>query len=469
MPDPLNETESSMADVARILVVDDNPSNIKALRQRLELESHEVLEATDGAAALECVATERPDLVLLDIMMPGMDGFEVCRRIKDLDGVGFVPVIMVTALDARQALVRALDEGADEFVSKPFEPVELMARVRSMLRIRRMYQENTILREEIRAAAGGFVGLIGDSSAMQRIYQILQQVADSRVTVLLTGESGTGKEAVARTMHLRGQRREGRFVAVNCGSLADSLLESELFGHRRGSFSGAVEDRIGLFEAATEGTIFLDEIGETSPAMQTRLLRVLQESEVTPVGETQSRPVNARVIAATNRDLQAEVANGTFREDLFYRLSVFPIHIPPLRDRREDIPALVRHFLERHRDLTGGTTARLTPQAIDALTRYEWPGNVRELENEIERALVLATEDGIVDAGSLSDKLRGAQLPARRRGGKLRDVIADVERELIGDTLAASEGNRSRAAEVLGITRYTLLQKLRQFGLDDSK
>mgnify|MGYP002640188435 CR=1 FL=1 len=461
--------EPARPDAARILVVDDNPSNIKALRQRLELEGYEVLEAADGMAALACAASDRPDLVLLDIMMPGMDGFEVCRRIKELDGAGFVPVIMVTALDTRQALVRALDEGADEFVRKPFEPVELMARVRSMLRIRRMYQENTLLREEIRTASVGSVGLIGDSQAMQRIHQILQQVADSRVTVLLTGESGTGKEAVARTMHQRGQRHEGRFVAVNCGSLSEGLLESELFGHRRGSFSGAVEDRVGLFEAASEGTIFLDEIGETSPSMQTRLLRVLQESEVTPVGETEARPINARVIAATNRDLQAEVANGTFREDLFYRLSVFPIHIPPLRERRDDIPALVRHFLERHRDLTGGTAARLTPQAIDALTRYEWPGNVRELENEIERALVLATDDGIVDAALLSEKISGPAVSvSRRRGGRLRDVVADVERELIGDTLKAHEGNRSRAAEALGITRYTLLQKLRQYGLDES-
>lgn len=457
-----------MADTARILVVDDNPSNLKALRQRLEMDGHSVLEALDGTAALELVKTERPDLVLLDIMMPGMDGFEVCRRIKSLDGAGFIPVIMVTALDAREALVRALDEGADEFVSKPFEAVELMARVRSMLRIRAMYQENTVLREELRTGAAGSSGLIGDSAAMQRIHQVLQQVADSRVTVLLTGESGTGKEAVARAMHSRSSSRPGRFVAVNCGALSEGLLESELFGHRRGAFSGAVEDRVGLFEAAAQGTILLDEIGETSPAMQTRLLRVLQESEVTPVGETQARSVDARVIAATNRDLQAEVADGTFREDLFYRLSVFPIHIPPLRERRDDIPALVRYFLERHSDLSGGQMAKLTPQAIDALVRYEWPGNVRELENEIERALVLATADGVIDAGLLSDKISSATAPGpRRRGGKLRDVVAEVECELIRDTLRASDGNRSRCAEALGITRYTLLQKLRQFGLDD--
>ena len=454
-----------MATSARILVVDDNPSNIKALRQRLELEGHEVLEATEGATAVDLVVSERPDLVLLDIMMPGMDGFEVCRRIKAFDGIGFVPVIMVTALDDRDALVRALGEGADEYVTKPFEPVELMARVGSMLRIRRMYQENTILRDEIRAGWGRFEGLIGDSAAMQRIYQVLQQVADSHVTVLLTGESGTGKEAVARTLHQRGDRSEGRFVAVNCGSLSEGLLESELFGHRRDSFTGAAEDRAGLFEAATGGTVFLDEIGETSPAMQTRLLRVLQESEVTRVGETEARPIDARVIAATNRDLQAEVAEGAFREDLFYRLSVFPIHIPPLRERREDIPALAQHFLQHHLPADGG--ARFTPQAMDALVRYEWPGNVRELENEIERALVLIADDGPIDVPLLSDKLRGDEAATpRRRGRKLRDVVAQVERKLIRETLADSEGNRSRAVEALGITRYTLLQKLRQFGLD---
>lgn len=456
-----------MADSARILIVDDNPSNLKALRQRLEMEGHVVLAADNGVTALALVEAERPDLVLLDIMMPGMDGFEVCRRIKSVPDAGFIPVIMVTALDAREALVRALDEGADEFVSKPFEAVELMARVRSMLRIRRMYQENTVLRDQIRTSATGTPGLIGDSAPMQRIHQVLQQVADSRVTVLLTGESGTGKEAVARALHGCGNRRPGRFVAVNCGALSEGLLESELFGHRRGAFSGAVEDRVGLFEAAAGGTIFLDEIGETSPAMQTRLLRVLQESEVTPVGATEPRAVDARVIAATNRDLQAEVSAGTFREDLFYRLSVFPIHIPPLRERRDDIPALVGHFLERHCDLTNGQPARLTPQAIDALIRYEWPGNVRELENEIERALVLATDDGVVDAALLSDKISATSATGvRRRGGKLRDVVAEVERELIGDTLSSSAGNRSRTAEKLGITRYTLLQKLRQYGLD---
>lgn len=454
-----------MAEPARILVVDDNPSNIKALRQRLVLEGHRVLEALDGTTALQLAADEAPDLVLLDIMMPVMDGFEVCRRIKELDGVGFLPVIMVTALDDRDSLVRALDGGADEYVAKPFEPVELMARVRSMLRIRRMYQENTVLKAQIRAARADR-GLIGDGPAMQAVRRVLQQVADAHVTVLLTGESGTGKEAVARQIHDIGTRREARFVAVNCGALSEGLLESELFGHRRGSFTGASEDRAGLFETAAGGTVFLDEIGETSPAMQTRLLRVLQESEVTRVGETEPRAVDARVIAATNRDLQAEVAAGSFREDLFYRLSVFPIQLPALRERREDIPALARHFLERHA-AAGTSPARLTPEALEALTHYGWPGNVRELENEMERALVVTpsgAEGTVIDVGELSDKVRGTQV--QRRSGRLRDVVADVERELIRDTLDACEGNRSRAAEVLGITRTTLLQKLRQYGLD---
>lgn len=450
-----------MSTSARILVVDDNPSNTKALRQRLELEGHQVDEAASGTQALQRVDDSPPDLVLLDIMMPGMDGFEVCRRLKERRDVGFLPIIMVTALDDREALVRALDEGADEYVRKPFEPVELMARVRSMLRIRRMYQENDELRATIRASRGG--ALIGDGPAMQAVQQLAQQVADRRITVLLTGESGTGKEAVARHIHALGPRREQAFVAVNCGALSEGLLESELFGHRRGAFSGAAEDRAGLFEAATGGTVFLDEIGETSQAMQTRLLRVLQESEVTRVGETEARPVDARVIAATNRDLQAAVADGTFREDLFYRLNVFPIQLPSLRQRREDIPALARHFLERYRE--DEEEIGLTADAVAALAAHDWPGNVRELENEMQRALVVAV-DGRIDRDALSERL-SQQRPATRRRGRLRDVVGDVERELIDATLTECDGNRSKAAGVLGITRTTLLQKLRQYGLDD--
>jgi len=456
-----------VSDAARILVVDDHPSNIKVLRTRLAADGHEVLEATSGAEAIDIAAAESPDLVLLDIMMPGMDGYEVCHRLKEQRGSDFCPIIMVTALTETEALVRGFEAGADEYVTKPFNPVELMARVQSMLRIRRMYQENTYLRQEIEGRFR-FDQLIGESPAMDRIYAVLPKVTQSAVTVLLSGESGTGKEAIARAIHYSGPRKDSRFVAVNCGALAENLLESELFGHRKGSFTGASEDREGLFQAADGGTIFLDEIGETSAGMQTRLLRVLQEGEVTRVGETEPRPVDARVIAATNRDLDAAVREGGFREDLFYRLSVFPLTLPPLRERREDIPLLARHFLERHTAEDENPVRGFSPAAMDALTRYDWPGNVRELENEIERALVLAEAGGAIDAEILSEKVlpRAAAEP-RRRQGKLRDIIADVEREVIDQAREQFGGNKSRMAEHLGITRYTLLQKMREYGLAD--
>jgi len=456
-----------VSDAARILVVDDHPSNIKVLRTRLAADGHEVLEATSGAEAIDIAAAESPDLVLLDIMMPGMDGYEVCHRLKEQRGSDFCPIVMVTALTETEALVRGFQAGADEYVTKPFNPVELMARVQSMLRIRRMYQENTYLRQEIEGRFR-FDQLIGESPAMDRIYAVLPKVTQSAVTVLLSGESGTGKEAIARAIHYSGPRKDSRFVAVNCGALAENLLESELFGHRKGSFTGASEDRQGLFQAADGGTIFLDEIGETSAGMQTRLLRVLQEGEVTRVGETEPRPVDARVIAATNRDLDAAVREGGFREDLFYRLSVFPLTLPPLRERREDIPLLARHFLERHTAEDENPVRGFSPAAMDALTRYDWPGNVRELENEIERALVLAEAGGAIDAEILSEKVlpRAAAEP-RRRQGKLRDIIADVEREVIDQAREQFGGNKSRMAEHLGITRYTLLQKMREYGLAD--
>ena len=446
-------------------MVDDHPSNIKALRARLAADGHDVLEAASGPDAIELASRERPDLILLDIMMPGMDGYEVCRRIKEQRGDDFCPIIMVTALTDTDAIVRGFSEGADEYVTKPFDPVELMARVQSMLRIRRMYQENTYLRQEI-AGRYRFDQLIGESQAMEKVYAVLPKLTESSVTVLLSGESGTGKEAVARCIHYNGPRREARFVAVNCGALSEGLLESELFGHRKGAFTGATEDREGLFEAADGGTIFLDEIGETSSGMQTRLLRVLQEGEVMRVGETRTRPVDVRVIAATNRDLQAEVGEGGFREDLFYRLSVFPLALPPLRQRRDDISLLAQHFLQRHTADADDPVRGFSPAALDALTRYDWPGNVRELGNEIERALVLATAGGIIDADILSDKVvpRAAEGP-RRRQGKLRDIIAGVEREVIEEAMARCEGNKSRMAGHLGITRYTLLQKMREYGL----
>ena len=450
---------------AKILVVDDTPSNVKALRLRLAAEGYEVLEALDGPAALRLAESEPPDLVLLDVMMPDMDGYEVCRRLKARQEDDFIPVIMVTAKTETEALVKGFNEGADEYITKPFEPLELMARVKSMLRIRRMYQENSHLRRQI-AAREGFDEVVGCSRAMENIYAMLPQVAERAAVVLLTGETGTGKELMARYIHRHGPQQQGRFVVVNCGALSENLLDSELFGHRKGAFTGAGEDHIGLFEAANGGTIFLDEIGETSAGMQVKLLRVLQEGEVVRVGETEPRPARARVIAATNRDLDEEVRQGRFRKDLYYRLSVFPIELPPLRQRREDIALLADHFLERHAADLGVATQGFAPEAMDALNRYDWPGNVRELENEIQHALVLTPADGAVDLQMLSEKVRGAaEVSPERLTGTLREGIAALEREMIAAAFEQCERNKSRTAKHLGISRWTLQQKMQEYGI----
>ncbi|MBT3343826.1 MAG: sigma-54-dependent Fis family transcriptional regulator [Gemmatimonadetes bacterium] len=454
-------------DRATILVVDDNPSHTKALEVRLSAAGYDVLKAHDGSSALAIVTSHQPDLVLLDLMMPGMDGYETCRRIKEQQGDDFVPVILVTASAEGDAVVKGLEQGADEYVIKPFNPLELMARVHSMLRIRRMYLEAVHLRREI-AGRHRFDQIIGQSPAMDELYDILPKVTESNVSVMLSGESGTGKEAVARSIHYNSRRRSHRFVAVNCGALAAGLLESELFGHAKGAFTGATEDRPGLVESAHLGTLFLDEIGETAPDMQVKLLRVLQEGAVTRVGENEPRRVDARIIAATNRSLEADVKEGRFREDLFYRLNVFPIALPPLRQRTEDVALLADHFLKRHGEAVQKKVTGFTPEAMDALSRFDWPGNVRELENEIERAIVLTPQGGVIDTAMLSERLRPAVHMARswRRDGRLKDVIAEVEADLIQQAFRTHEGNKTRMSEDLGISRYTLLQKMKAYGIE---
>ena len=451
---------------AKILVVDDRPSNVKALRMRLAAAGYGVVEALNGPDALQIVEREDPDLVLLDLMMPGMDGYEVCRRIKAQRDTDFIPVIIVTARTETDAVVKGLETGADEYVTKPFEPLELMARVKSMLRIRRMYQENTYLRKEI-VGAHRFDNLIGQGPAMEAVYALVEKVIQSSVSVLLTGETGTGKESVARAIHYNGPRKEHRFVAINCGALPENLLESELFGHRKGAFTDALEDRVGLFEAAEQGTVFLDEIAETSAAMQVRLLRVLLEGEVTRIGESEPRKVDVRIIAATNRDLETAVQSGRFREDLYYRLSVFPIRLPPLRERREDIPSLAVHFLKKHTEASRKPVGGFAADALDALTRYEWQGNVRELENEIQRAIVLTQEGVVVAADVLSEKVQGAvrETGSWRKEGAIRDAVEAVEKEMIGAAFERCAGNKTAMAKQLGITRYTLLKKMKDYGI----
>ena len=448
---------------AKILIVDDEPFNVDLLEQQLDDQGYETCAAYDGREALKLLESEKPDLVLLDWMMPGMNGIEVLEIMRNTPEWVKVPVIMVTARGSIEDKVVGLNAGADDYVTKPIDEAELQARIRAMLRIATLEQENSSLRQEI-AAQPKYANVIGKSKAMESVFLLLGKVVDSQTTVLLSGETGTGKELVARTIHTEGQRHDRPFIAVNCGAMAEQLLESELFGHKKGAFTGAVNDRPGLFEAADGGTLFLDEIGETSPALQVRLLRAIQEGEIRRVGEEQDRKVDVRVIAATHRDLQSDVAAGKFREDLYYRLNVFPIDLPPLRQRREDIADLAVLKLNQLKKDDGGLEG-FTARAMDALSTYEWPGNIRELQNEVERAALLCDENRI-DVQHLSERISG-QMGQIERQGKLKDVVAQVERQMIAEALKRHNSNRTHTATDLGVSRWGLVQKIKIYEIEE--
>ena len=455
----------------KILIVDDEPFNIDLLEQELEEQGYETRAASDGEAALAALESDRPDLVLLDWMMPGMNGIEVLKKMRATAEWQTLPVIMLTARTSTEDKVMGLDAGADDYVTKPIEDgFELFARIRAMLRIARLEKENLTLRKEIESRDSNFAGVIGKSRAMAQVFGLLEKVIGSDTTVLLTGETGTGKDVMARIIHRESPRKDEPFVAVNCGAMAENLLESELFGHKKGSFTGATSDRPGLFEAADGGILFLDEIGETSPRLQVSLLRAIQEGEIRRVGEEQDRHVDVRVIAATNRDLQERVVEGEFREDLYYRLSVFPIAMPPLRERRDDIPDLVLAFLEEKRRKQDRGPQGLTAPAMDALCAYDWPGNIRALRNEVERAALLCGDEERIDIQHLSERVLGDSngVAASRvvRTGALKGVLAQVEREMIVDSLKRHDGNRTRTAEDLQVSRWGLVQKIKTYEID---
>ncbi|MBT4098474.1 MAG: sigma-54-dependent Fis family transcriptional regulator [Gemmatimonadetes bacterium] len=456
----------------KILIVDDEPFNVDLLEQELDEQGYETCAAENGERALEVLAEEKPDLVLLDWMMPGMDGIEVLERMRASAEWRRTPVIMLTARATVEDKVKGLDAGADDYVTKPIDEAELSARIRAMLRIARLEKENLTLRTQIEEGVGRtFANVIGKSRAMERVYTLLEKVIDSDTTVLLSGETGTGKEVLAKTIHAESPRSDKPFVAVNCGAMAEQLLESELFGHKKGSFTGASSDRAGLFETANGGVVLLDEIGETSAGLQVRLLRVLQEGEIRRVGEDTDRNVDVRVIAASHRDLQQRVSEGEFREDLYYRLAVFPIELPPLRDRREDIPDLCLHFLSQKRTKEGKGPEGFTAPAMDALGAHDWPGNIRELQNEVERASLFAGDGERIDMEHLSEKLTQGRAAATGPGAKvlregaLKEVLAEVEREMIAAALERHNGNRTHACEELQVSRWGLVQKIKTYGL----
>jgi two-component system NtrC family response regulator len=454
-----------MRDRRTILVIEDDDSIRRVIEFGLQEAGYNVLAATDGVAGLDTVTREQIDLVISDLRMPQMDGLELLAHLKAMNAD--LPVLMLTAHASIDTAVEAMKLGAFDFLTKPFELEHLRQVVAKALDVAALRAENRHLREVIRERFS-FEHLIAGSRAMRAVTDMAARVAPSDATVLLEGESGTGKEVLAKAIHLHSSRSRGPFVAVNCGAIPEALLESELFGHRRGAFTGAVADRVGKFEAANKGTIFLDEIGELPLNVQVKLLRVLQEREVDKLGESHPVKVDVRVIAATNRDIEKMVSDHTFRDDLYYRLAVVPLRLPPLRERTDDIPFLVEHFLTRHVERHGGARPQIDASVYAAFSVHSWPGNVRELENVLERALVLDTDQRI-GLDDLSERFRGQRSPIGRLRLELPDEglpLEEVERDLIKAALEKHGWNQTKAAAYLDVTRSTLIYRMQKFGLD---
>jgi DNA-binding NtrC family response regulator len=442
----------------RILVVDDEANARMALAELLREEGYEVETAADAFKALGKLADLAPHLVLTDLKMPGMDGIELMQKIAASEHTP--AVIVMTAFGAVDSAVEAMRFGAFDYLTKPLNFDELLIVTQRALEQRRLRDEAGQLRKRL-AARYSIGNIVGSSPPMQKVFKIIEQVAPSRASVLLTGESGTGKELVAAALHEHSPRKDGPFIKLHCAALAETLLESELFGHERGAFTGAVARRDGRFQLAHGGTLFLDEIGEISPAIQVKLLRFLQEHEFERVGGSQTIKVDVRVIAATNRDLAAEVKAGRFREDLYYRLNVVSIELPALRERPSDLALLANHFLTRFARENGKQISGLSTAALAAIGSYAWPGNVRELENAIERAVVMATDD-LIEVDHLPATVKPAPI-ASAAPVIPGSTLADIERHAILETLEATGGSTSRAAEILGISVRKIQYKLHEY------
>ena len=461
---------------SRILIVEDKDSLRAMLRHALEGDGHEVVEARDATEAVQVLHEAQPALVLSDLRLPVGDGFAVLRAAKEVDEE--VPVIVMTAFGTLEDAVRAMKEGALDFLAKPVDPEHLLLLVRRALEQRRIINENLLLKEEL-AVRRGAPQLVGEDPSLRKVFSSLQRAAATDTTVLIEGESGTGKELFARSLHALSERANMPFVAINCAAIPETLLETELFGHEKGAFTGAVGRKPGKFEMAHRGTLFLDEIGDLPLPLQAKILRALEERRFERVGGTASVQIDVRLVAATNRGLKAQVAARRFREDLFFRLSVFPIVVPPLRERKGDVVRLAQFFVDRFcRDMKKRPLA-LSPAAIEELQTYHWPGNVRELQNCIERAVILADGDSIqarhlsltfVDPSAVAEAPPADPWATFDFSGTLSDVtrraIAHVERRKIELTLREHDQNRGRAAELLGLTYKGLLGKLKEHRLE---
>jgi DNA-binding NtrC family response regulator len=451
---------------ARVLIIDDERSILDTVQILLRGEGFEVDTMQNPREALARIDDLAPDIVLTDIRMPGLSGLEVLAALRDHDAE--IPVILMTAQASLQSAVQAVNEGAFYYLQKPFSNAELVALCRRAAETRLLSRENKALKKEIRRRDDTSAGRpVGKNRSFTDVVKLAEMVAPTDSTVLITGESGTGKEVIARYIHRLSDREGGPFISVNCGALPENLLESELFGHVKGSFTGAVRDKDGLLVAARGGTFFLDEVAEMSPALQVKLLRALQEREIVPVGATQPVDIDVRIIAATNRDLDQEIRRGTFRSDLYYRLNVIALHLPPLRDRDDDIAVLAEFFLRRLAEQTG-QDIHLSEDALSALTHYDWPGNVRELENALERAAIL-TKGATIPVDALPGRIvEPAPAPLISERPAANPTLELVERAYILWVLQAEGGNKARAAEVLGIDPSTLYRKLNRYEMSEA-
>jgi two-component system response regulator HydG len=457
----------NMQNPSHILIVDDDPNHLKTLQTIIRSWGYRVFVADDGKEAVEHVK-ERPfDLILMDVRMAKMSGIEALRHIKQYNPA--IPILIMTAYSSVDSAVEALKAGAYDYLTKPLDFEVLKLSLSRALEHTGLKAENVTLKTKL-GAAYELENIIGKSEPMKALVDMLAMIAPSGATVLITGESGTGKELIAKSIHHNSNRKDHPLVVVNCAALTETLLESELFGHERGAFTGATNRREGRFMQADKGTIFLDEIGETSPAMQAKLLRVIQEREIQRVGGKETLSVDVRILAATNRNLEEEVKNGVFREDLFYRLNVVKLPIPPLRERHDDIPLLAHHFLDKFSENNLKQVKGFSPLAMDILLKYAWPGNVRELENTIERAVILLPDDYITEKELPSNITEAYAEQSNwvipQTPPVLNRPLGEIEKDAILATLQDSGGNKSECARRLGINRKTLHKKLKDFGID---
>jgi len=445
----------------KILIVDDDSSHRMMLNATLSDAGYQVFEASDGEEAIDMVEQGFYDLIMLDLKMKNVDGIEALMHIKQISPA--IPILIMTAYASVKTAVEALRLGAFDYLVKPLDMDEVRHTLKKTLDYHQLQIENRALKERI-AIAFDFSSIIGKSKKMRDLFEVLALAAHSEATILIMSESGTGKELIANAIHQNSPRADKPFIKVNCAALSENLLESELFGHEKGAFTGAVSRRMGRFELAHGGTIFLDEIGDMSPATQAKILRVIQEGEFERLGGEKTLKVDVRIIAATNKDLELEVRSGNFREDLYFRLSVVPVIIPPLRERKEDIAPLAEHFLKKYAEKNQRLIKGFTPRAMDLLMRYSWAGNVRELENCVERAVILC-RDQFITPHELPIAIQAlAETDGSRKiGVDAGFTLQEVEKELILKTLEQTNGNRTRAAEILGITRQTLQNKLREY------